>query len=81
MATAGALDQYWLETTFRINARYQLLGRWRYDQHLGGLTEQTYGIRQRFGETWDVQYGVSYFRNTTNQNGFGLNVRVMLLVH
>jgi len=58
-----------------------LIGRWRYDEHLGGLTEQTYGIRQRFGETWDVQYGVSYFRSTLNQNGFGINVRVMLLVH
>jgi len=75
------LEQYWLDTTFRVNERYQLIGRWRYDEHLGGLTEQTYGIRQRFGETWDVQYGVSYFRSTLNQNGFGINVRVMLLVH
>jgi len=75
------LDQYWLETTLRLNERYSLLGRWRFDQHLGGLLEQTYGIRQRFGETWDIQYGVSYFRSTTNQNGIGVNVRVMLLVH
>jgi LPS-assembly protein len=75
------LDQYWLDANFRINERYRLFGRWRYDEHLGGLTEQTYGISQRFGETWDVQYGISYFRNTTNQNGFGVNVRVILLVH
>jgi len=80
-ALQHTLDQYWLESTFRINERYQLIGRWRYDQHLGGLTEQTYGVRQRFGETWDVQYGVSYFRSTLNQNGLGVNVRVMLLVH
>ncbi len=80
-ALQHTLDQYWLEATFRINERYHVFGRWRYDQHLGGLTEQTYGIRQRFGETWDIQYGVSYFRNTLNQDGFGVNVRVMLLVH
>ena len=73
------IDQYWLEAMYRISERYQLTGRWRYDQNLGYITEQTYGIKQRLGNSWDITYEIAYYRGTTNQNGIGFNVKFELL--
>ncbi len=73
------LDQYWLESSYRISERTKMFGRWRYDEHLGGLVEQTYGVRERLGEAWDIEYGISYYRGTASQNGIGVNVRIFLL--
>jgi LPS-assembly protein len=74
-----AQDQYWLESQFRVSERLSVFGRWNYDAHLGGLIEQTYGVRQRLGEAWDVEYGISYFRSAGTQSGIGVNVRLYLL--
>jgi len=73
------IDQYWLEAMYRISERYQVRGRWRFDQRLGVLTEQTYALRTRMGNSWDIEYEISYYRGTTNQNGIGFNVRFDLL--
>ncbi|HVU38802.1 MAG TPA: hypothetical protein VHC95_10745 [Opitutales bacterium] len=72
-------NQYWLDGQYRVSERVRLYGRWRYDEHVGGLVEQFYGIRQRLGEAWDLEYGVSYYRSAANQDGFGFNVKLILL--
>jgi len=74
-----AQNQYWLEGQYSLSQRLSFFGRLTYDEHLGGLIEQSYGVRQRFGESWDVEYGVSYFRQAGTQSGFGINVRLYLL--
>jgi len=73
------IDQYWLEAMYKISERYQVRGRWRFDQRLGYVTEQTYALRTRLGNSWDIEYEISYYRGTTNQNGIGFNVRFDLL--
>jgi LPS-assembly protein len=73
------LDQYWLEAMYKISERYQLTGRWRYDQNLGYITEQVYGFKQRLGNSWDITYEIAYYRGTTNQNGIGFNIKFDLL--
>jgi len=73
------LNQYWLETRYRVSERLSMFGRWDYDEHLGGLIQQVYGVRQRWGESWDVEYGLSYYRGAGAQTGFGFNFRIYLL--
>jgi len=73
------LNQYWLETRYRVSERMSLFGRWDYDEHLGGLIQQVYGVRERLGESWDVEFGVAYYRGAVTQNGFGFNFRIYLL--
>lgn len=73
--------QYWLEGQYRVSERLRLFGRWRFDEHVGGLVEQTYGVRQRLGEAWDMEYGFSYYRSTTTQNGVSFNVKLILLAN
>ncbi len=73
------LDQYWLEARYKISERLSLVGRWDYDEHLGGLIQQVYGVRQRLGEAWDVEYGLAYYRAAGAQSGFGFNFRIYLL--
>ena len=75
------VSQYWLEGQYRISERMSLFGRWRYDEHVGGLTEQFYGVRERLGEAWDLEYGVAYYRGAGNQDGFGVNVKLILLTN
>jgi LPS-assembly protein len=74
-----AQNQYWLESQYHLSQRLSFYGRWNYDEHLGGLIEQSYGVIQRFGEAWDVEYGISYFRQAGTQSGIGVNVRLYLL--
>lgn len=73
------VNQYWTDVQYRVSERVRLYGRWRFDEHFGGLTEQFYGLRQRLGEAWDFEYGIAYYRGTGNQNGFGFNVKLVLL--
>jgi LPS-assembly protein len=74
-----SFDQYWLGVQYRVSERLSFYGRQDYDAQLGGLVEQTYGVRQRLGESWDVEYGISYFRGAGAQSGIGVNVRIYLL--
>jgi LPS-assembly protein len=73
------IDQYWLEAMYRLTERMQFTAQWRFDQRLGYLTQQTYGIKDRLGNSWDITYEVAYYRGTTNQNGIGFNVKFDLL--
>jgi LPS-assembly protein len=73
------IDQYWLDVNYRISERYSVGGRWRYDQRLGYVTEQVYSLRQRWGNSWDITYEITYYRGTQTQNGIGFNVRFDLL--
>jgi LPS-assembly protein len=73
------VDQFWTDVQYRVSERIRLYGRWRFDEHFGGLTEQFYGLRERLGEAWDFEYGIAYYRGTGNQNGIGFNVKLILL--
>jgi LPS-assembly protein len=73
------IDQYWLEAMYKISERYQLGGRWQYDQRLGYITQQVYSLKQRLGNSWDITYEIAYYRGTSNQNGIGFNIKFDLL--
>lgn len=73
------IDQYFIDLEYRFSERYLALGRWRYDARLNELTEQIYGLRTFIGNSWEVEYQISYRQGTKNENDFGFNVRFKLL--
>ncbi len=72
-------EQYYIDAFYRINERFGLHGRWRYDTYYGGFTEQTYGLSQRWGNSWRVRYELSYRRGTEDYKGVSFNIRIDVL--
>jgi len=56
-----------------------VFSRWRYDARLHRFDEQTYGLTQRLGQTWDVRYAVTFSQGNSREGSFGFNVQVDLL--
>lgn len=72
-------EEYSLDAHVRLNEVWDLAGRWRYDAKRSRLNEQTYGLWQRFGQTWSVRYEMSFFEGPRRESSFGFNVEVDLL--
>jgi LPS-assembly protein len=75
---ALTLDQYMLGWSYRIDSQYALRALWRYDADTGVLAEQTYGVTQQIGHTWQLEYLVSHNRNARDDSGYSFSVRVRL---
>lgn len=72
-------EEYSLDTHFRLNEVWDVAARWRYDAKRSRLNEQTYGLWQRFGQTWSVRYEMSFFEGPRRESSFGFNIEVDLL--
>ncbi len=72
-------EEFLLECRRRLNENYDVFSRWRYDARLHRFDEQTYGLTQRLGQTWDVRYAVTFSQGNSREGSFGFNVQVDLL--
>ena len=72
----GGITQYSVQAEYKVSERVRLLGRWHYDYYENMLTEQTYGVWTRMGNSWIVEYYVSNRSGSTRQNNFSFGVRV-----
>jgi len=72
-------EEYLLDCQQRVSDTLHFIGRWRYDARRSRLNEQTYGIMQRLGQTWDVRYEVSFNEGQQRESSFGFNIEVELL--
>jgi LPS-assembly protein len=72
-------EEYFLEYRQRLNEVYDVTARWRYDARNRRFNEQSYGVWQRFGQTWAVRYEVSWFNGDSRTSHFALNIEVQLL--
>ncbi|HEY4300588.1 MAG TPA: LPS assembly protein LptD, partial [Candidatus Didemnitutus sp.] len=72
-------EQYLLDYRQRINEEHDFYLRLLYDARRGRFDEQTFGITQRLGQTWNVRYEVSFTNGNTREGSFGINVQVDLL--
>ncbi|MDR2430599.1 MAG: hypothetical protein LBD14_06930 [Puniceicoccales bacterium] len=75
---AADLMQYTWGLEYRLNSNYTLTGQWRYDSHADKLTEQFYGLRQRLGHTWELDYHFSYRQDARQNNGFSFGVALRM---
>jgi LPS-assembly protein len=74
----STINQYYWSLEYRVSSNYALFGRWRYDCEADKLTEQYYGLRQRIGNTWIIEYHLANRQNARRDNGFsyGINLRI-----
>lgn len=72
-------EEYLIDYRQRLSDTLHFLGRWRYDARRSRLIEQTYGITQRLGQTWDVRYELSFTRGQLRESSFGFNINLDLL--
>lgn len=77
---AGAITQYSALAEYRISERYKLLGRWSYDYRLNMITDQTYTLWTRLGNSWIVEYQISYRSGSTRQNNFSFGARLSMAI-
>ena len=76
----GAITQYSALAEYRISERYKLMGRWAYDYRLSMLTDQTYSLWTRLGNSWIVEYRISYRSGSTRQNNFSFGARLTMAI-
>jgi len=72
-------EQYLLDYHQRVNEAHDIFVRLLYDARFSRFTEQTFGVTQRLGQTWNVRYEVSFNRGQSREGSFGFNVQVDLL--
>jgi LPS-assembly protein len=72
-------EQYLLDYRQRVNESYDVFVRLLYDARLSRFNEQTFGVTQRLGQTWNVRYEVSFTQGQRREGSFGFNIQVDLL--
>jgi len=77
---AGSITQYSVLADYRISEIYKVMGKWSYDERLCMLTEQSYGLSTRMGNSWIIEYIISQRSGSTRQNNFSFGVRVTMLM-
>ena len=68
------LEEYTLDTKVRLNERFAVIGRWRYDANAGTFYEQAYGLRQTLHNLWTVEYQIAFLNGQRQENGFQFRV-------
>lgn len=76
----GSINQYAVCADYRISERYKVFGQWNYDVRLSTLTNQTYGLWTRMGNSWIVEYMVSQRSGSSRQNNFSFGLRVTMMI-
>ncbi len=73
------IDQYYLTFDYRINNKWKMGAKWRFDARLDELTEQRYALRQRIANAWDIEYHVSIHNGSTREDETSIGVKFYLL--
>lgn len=71
--------QYTLTLDYRLNSYWDFYGNWRYDDEKNIFTDQYYGLRQRFGNSWLIEYYVRYRRDAGDDSDFSIGVSLSLV--
>ena len=72
----GEITQYAALAEYRISEIYKLRGLWNYDYKLSEFTDQSYGLLMRLGNSWVIEYRISYRNGSTRQNNFSCGLRL-----
>lgn len=68
-----------LDIEIRLNSFWSVFMEWEYDDRKNLMTDQIYGVRQRLGNTWLLEYSVRYRRDAGDDDDFSLNVGATIL--
>lgn len=73
------LEDYLVDGNYRINEVYEGILHLRYNARRGRFDEQAYGIRQKLGTTWRLDYIVTLYDGPRRESRFGFNLRIEAL--
>lgn len=74
----GVYDQYRLEGFYQLLPRIAVFGGLRYDAEREALTRQVYGVRQRLGRSWELEYAVVLREGSEREGDFSLQLGLRL---
>lgn len=75
----GEYEEYWLDYRHRLNEVFEVIGRWQYDTEHSRFNEQSYGLRHRLGQTWAIDYEISFHQGPRRESSLGVSIGVELL--
>ena len=75
------INQYYAIAELRLSENYLLRGRWNYDNRISKLTDQVYSLVTRLGNSWMIEYIISFRDGATRENNFSFGARVNLLTY
>ncbi|HWA88353.1 MAG TPA: LPS assembly protein LptD [Opitutus sp.] len=70
------LEDYLVVGSYRLNEVYEAITFLRYDARASLFDEQSYGIRQKIGNVWSVDYIVTLYSGDRRESHFGFNVKI-----
>lgn len=70
------LNDYFLEGSRRFNEVFDGIVHLRYDARQHRFNEQSYGVRHNIGNTWRIEYLITFYNGPRRESRFGFNVRV-----
>ena len=65
---------------YRLNTFWAAFAHWRFDDLRNEMTDQIYGVRQRLGNIWEIEYSVRHRRNAGDDSDFSFNVGASLML-
>ena len=72
--------QIWTTFDFRLNSFWSAFFELRYDDRKNLMTDQIYGVRQRLGNSWEIEYSVRYRQDAGDESDFSFRVGATLLM-
>ena len=62
--------QYVVSGSYAISSYHTVFAEWRFNDLTNTLTEQNYGLRQRLGNSWEIEYYIKYRRDAGDDSDF-----------
>ena len=75
------INQYYALAEFKISENYSVRGRWHYDARMSRFTDQVYSLLTRVGNSWMIEYMVSFRSGSSRENNFSFGARATLLTY
>ncbi len=72
--------QIWTKLDYRLNSFWSAFLELRYDDRKNIFTDQVYGVRQRLGNSWEIEYSVRYRQDAGDDSDFSFRLGASLML-
>lgn len=73
--------QYTIRADYRLNSYFGVYGDWRFDDEKNYFTDQYYGLRQRLGNSWTIEYYIRHERDEKDGCDLSVGISASLLAY
>lgn len=72
--------QYWTHLYYSLNSFWSAFLELRYDARKNMMTDQVYGVRQRLGNSWEIEYSIRHRRDAGDDSDFSVNLGASIVM-